>query len=766
MYRDQTQTRIKKLLFWTFIVFIGIQASVLWFELADEINSKFQNYYNNGFSDEYIKNIYSPNFSKDPFWDAITNTENKSMQLKIAWSKNIENILWEMWCNLSQKKIRWILYYFVPEFRTELARSLKQELWDYDSKKYIFDEDTIQKYCEEYYKCELSAWLSARSVYKYRGMTDCDKEKGKYDSCINNCSKKYNGSEYDRCMVNCDNSAWKTYNNCMESIEYRSWIAISSNTPKDVMSNCQEFFQKNYEEWQRNEWIKQNVESAEAWADRYWNESTEDSPYDIMNDLWVLAKLLYRDAQEPITPVFYNIPVFSNSKKKLNDKKSDNWKTSADSSDPSTNDNWWDQWPASPSWWNGWVSLGWGTNNPQGLWNDNPNNNGWGATVTPISPTRNEWWYDRLIEWLNAYSIVNDNSHFYRSLCEDEEPEPEAEPETKDQGKSNNKDTPDIRSLDDLSIQEYQDLVDYMRDSVNKYSDLPDDLAKEIEKKAWDTSRYISDETAEQLKSSADSIKNCRKSCDGLRIDQKASCMLKCACGEVKSSDKPLKLFDPEEFPWLWPIFVIRFCSVPAVDTRFSVGWKRIHSIEEWLNEIYWAVDKLSREWRLWKWTQENEFLDSSTRQMKIADTFAFSIDIEFVDIWNKMPTHSQQYKDREIAKENSKWQATYLISNPINNPVTKNRYRLIWKAWEMSSNVTDAANTNQANNAINDLNISPEPLINLNKNSDANRYNTFEEYLWIRMDQQWTLWNETLNYVMDLDYYADMLYQKKCDTN
>ena len=54
---------------------------------------------------------------------------------------------------------------------------------------------------------------------------------------------------------------------------------------------------------------------------------------------------------------------------------------------------------------------------------------------------------------------------------------------------------------------------------------------------------------AEQLKNSADSIKNCRKSCEGLRIDQKASCMLKCACGEIKSSDKPLKLFDPEEFP-------------------------------------------------------------------------------------------------------------------------------------------------------------------------------------------------------------------------
>jgi hypothetical protein len=125
----------------------------LWFDLTEEIYSKFQNFYNWGMSDEYISNVYSINMSKDPFWDAMTNVESKSMQRKIVWADYIEDLLQAEWCQMSKKKIWAILYYFVPDFRTEIARSLKQELWDYSSRKYVFDESSIIKYCEEYYSC-------------------------------------------------------------------------------------------------------------------------------------------------------------------------------------------------------------------------------------------------------------------------------------------------------------------------------------------------------------------------------------------------------------------------------------------------------------------------------------------------------------------------------------------------------------------------------------------------------------------------------------
>jgi hypothetical protein len=48
-------------------------------------------------------------------------------------------------------------------------------------------------------------------------------------------------------------------------------------------------------------------------------------------------------------------------------------------------------------------------------------------------------------------------------------------------------------------------------------------------------------------------------------------------------------------------------------------------------------LDKLSREGKLGTWTQQNEFLDSSTKKMNIAKSFAFSISIEMVNIDNNM---------------------------------------------------------------------------------------------------------------------------------
>lgn len=375
-----------------------------------------------------------------------------------------------------------------------------------------------------------------------------------------------------------------------------------------------------------------------------------------------------------------------------------------------------------------------------------------------------EWGYDDLVEWLNSFSVVNDNSIFYWSLCEDSDQD-EEEPESEN-GEDNKEDfsVADLRTFSDLSNQEYQEIIDYMLKAVNRYDELPEDKEQEMERIAWDTIGSISDDSENQFKSTAEKIKNCWKSCDGLRIDQQASCMLKCTCGEISSSEKPLKLFDPDEIPWLWPIFVIRFCTVPSVDTKFSLGGKRIHSIEEWLKEIYGAVDKLSREWRLWKWTQEYEFLDSSTKQMNVADTLAFTIDIEFVDLADKMPQRSEQFNKKEMEKFNNQATEVYGIANPLNNPVTKNSYMVVSYPWEIVSDYMYTANADANRRIISELDKKPEPFVNWIADSDAQRYNMFAQHLGRWMDQQGTLWEETLRYVKDFTAYSEELYAKKCD--
>lgn len=678
-------------MFWGF----GIS---LWFDLTEEIYSKFQNFYNWGMSDEYISNVYSINLSKDPFWDAMTNVESKSMQKKIVWADYIENLLQAEWCQMSKKKIRAILYYFVPDFRTELARSLKQELWDYSSRKYVFDESSIIKYCDEYYSC---------------------------------VERK-----------NDERSAWKKYK------DWVKWNAIvTSSTSEERKTACQEFFQKNYKEWEDNEARIQNVQVSELWADRYWNTTTDDSPYDIVVDLDILAKLQYWDAEKPMTPVFYETPAFSNSKKSLKDSKDlkeNQWKSLSQQIT-----NWW------ALWWNDW----WGS---VSLWDWIPNSQDSQTNSNTQSPLpiwitfEPEWWYDELLDWLSAFSINKDDASFSNVSCDTEEIE-EVEPELNEKVEPLDSYQPGTadRKFSELSNKEYQEIVDYMLNSVNDYLKLPKEKEKEMEK--IDNSSYTWNQTDSQLEETANQIKKCRSSCEGLRIDQKASCMLKCSCFEIYSP-----IFDPQKTPWLWPIYMVRFCTVPWVDTKFSVWWKRIHSIEEWLTELYWAVDKLSREWRLGKRTQQYEFLDSSTKQMNISDSVAFTVDIEFVDVYDKMPTQSDQYKQMKADQNNESWKWIYGVANPVDNPVTKNTYRIIWT--QESNDYSLAANWDRNNQILSDLNKAPESMVDLVSNSDANRYNMLSNYLLRWIKQQWTLWTKASDYTSEMDSYATMLYSRRCE--
>ena len=92
---------------------------------------------------------------------------------------------------------------------------------------------------------------------------------------------------------------------------------ITSDSPKDPMTSCQEFFEKYYFEWENKEKRFQNVQISQLWADKFRNSTLDDSPYDIMTDLWNLWMLMYEGTVLPITPVFYNLPLFNKRRKKI-----------------------------------------------------------------------------------------------------------------------------------------------------------------------------------------------------------------------------------------------------------------------------------------------------------------------------------------------------------------------------------------------------------------------------------------------------------------
>ena len=684
--------RIKSILFLWIMVLLSVGPQVFSFDLDDEISSKFKRYYDIWYSDSYLDTQYAPVYPKDPFNDAIEDIEDRSMQLKVAWAEYVEKVLKWNNCSLSQKKLWSMLYYFVPEFRTELARALKSELGDYDSKKFVFDYEKIQEYCREYYICNKSAWYSAREIFK----------------------------------------EWVKGN------DIRGVWNMSSGTPVEVMTNCEEFFKRNYRKWQSDEENRQNVQVSQLWVDKFWNSTMNDSPYDIMIDFWSIWRLLFTEAEQPISPVVYDLPMFSNSKKSLKDHEKNG------SSYSITKTSWKSKKSDSTKGTTIWVSNLSSAPLPLPL----PH---WAEGIS-MEDSR----YDDLIDWLWAYRVAKENSLYYWSLCEDADEEPEPGPDY-------NQDSPSaikMQSLDDefsdISEKEFEEIIDYMKWAVDKYATLPGNKNAEMKDKAWDTSRFLNSTSASQLETTANQIKSCWQWCEWLRVDQYASCVIMCTCGEI---DSPI--FDSEDNPWLWPIFKIRFCAVPAVDTKFSVWWKKIVSVEEWVREIYWAVDKLSREGKLWMWTQQYNFLDSSTKKMKVADTVAFSIDIEFVDIFDNFSKHSDQYKKRELVNRNKAWQEDHHISNRLDNPVLKNRYRLFGKQGEVTSDVSAQANAEWTRQSQSNLMEWPS-IINPEWNSRASHYN--DEILLLNkwLDQQANLWEQTLEYIKSLTDSSMLLDGKK----
>jgi len=84
---------LKKLSIIWIIALLGFQSQAFWidFDLTKELASQFNKDYKWWLSDKYISRNYSSSFSKNPFWEAMTNVEDMSMQLKVSW---IDYVKW------------------------------------------------------------------------------------------------------------------------------------------------------------------------------------------------------------------------------------------------------------------------------------------------------------------------------------------------------------------------------------------------------------------------------------------------------------------------------------------------------------------------------------------------------------------------------------------------------------------------------------------------------------------------------------------------
>ena len=734
-------------LFWIVFTF-WLCGYVLWIDLTENIVTKFQEDYNLWLSDKYLEVPYDHLYSKDPFWDSMKLYEWMSVQAKISSVKYLEDALSSNGCSLSKEKQWSILYYFVPEFRWEIARDMKMEVGDYASRNYVFDAEVILNYCTEFY------------------------------NCITNGSK------------------W----------EWGDTKIITSGTPENIETNCKEFFVKNYREWQAEKKRVQNLQVSWLWNDKYLNATIDDSPYDVMKDVGTIWELSYLWVKQPITPVFYDLPVFSDSKNALLDGKN------------------WGQGDEEELSFGGSVSL-------------DPAKNSWilnpikveetyvKSDVAAVKPLSNFKWldgeryYEDLIDWLWEFRLNDDKYARYWSLCEEVEEDENGEVDVElevDEPKISEVNDSYVPDIADLSKDEYKEIMDYMVNAVNSYVSLPEDKKQEIEKKAksvWTGKVWGTKEETEEL---AVEILDCYKSCVNLDIDGQLACMLKCACWEITSP-----IFNPDVNPGMWPIYMVRYCAVPSVNPRyfyewndgndtwkigkktsnngnsrkkcvksrywecversdegwnwdsnsnsreaiwtsFNPGWITIVSTEKWVNEILWVTDKLAREWKLWIWTQQHNFLDSTAKMENFAKKISITMSVDKRNVSQKSWKPTDEYLERTLKTKDNSWLEVNHIANPLDNPATKNRYLIVAYENEVVWDISASVNADETRQSQWYLNVAPWFIVDQSENSNVARYASISVLFSEWFDEQWDFWAQKLDYLNELNSYAKALYAKK----
>ena len=164
----------------------------------------------------------------------------------------------------------------------------------------------------------------------------------------------------------------------------------------------------------------------------------------------------------------------------------------------------------------------------------------------------------------------------------------------------------------------------------------------------------------------------------------------------------------------------------------------------------------------MWVWTPERNYLDSSTQLINFEGSTAYTIDWTERDVSQKVWEPTEESVERTMKSMNESWLVAYHVANPLNNPSTKNRFRLVAASggilWDFSSSV----NSNMDVQAQWYLDIAPSFALDQTENSNASRYAGISNLFSKWFDDEWDFWNEKTAYLKELDEIVKMLLSKR----
>lgn len=434
----------------------------------------------------------------------------------------------------------------------------------------------------------------------------------------------------------------------------------------NIMNKCRDEILKMYNLWYSQTDRFQQVETVQVGEDRFWNwnskDKMQDSPFDLLYDMSSLARLLFEDVEESFVIAFYHMPNF----RWEGDKKG--WDGSNGLS--------WNEWESNNAgdngetgdgveWWNG---LGMNDGNVLmdgefskfldiARWNNQVSVSDWNNWDAGNNEQVSIGWDRCAIEW------VNDDVA----------------------GKSDVADRGE--NLWDVSINDVSqvEIADYLEGVKNQIDGALSQLKK------WNVVDNAEGEDGKKIKKATqktlEEAKTCYDTCEWLRIDKKLACQVMCTCDVWES-----EMWDPMEYPGLWPILSVKYCAVPTQNHYFDSEGIIIYSFEKIINELYGILDALDRSWELGIFEKQKEMLDSSAINLDFAKMFTFTVEQQIKKLASKAEKDSQA---QQIANESTNEQMKKLlrVSPSLEDVWYLNSYTLIQDAVAMNTENNFSAN-------------------------------------------------------------------------
>ena len=238
---------------------------------TDFVDNLLNSYLANRESKTYLSNAYSSNFSLNPYESALKQSQLLHEE-KLALALNgMEQYFNNLHCDISRAEFSEILNLYSKEYQKDL------EFFSRQTKK-----------------------------------------------TVSNSSKAYNSNKDKKNkMPGSKNAGTDT------CIKYNTCLGKSR-----LDKGCIDAIVSLYTEEKTKAENNQNVSNANMGKEKFFNNSIEDSPYDIQYDISVIEKILYESVEIPDALVFYPLPGNNGKKEKKSVSPTKNNNTNKDT-------NWW-----------------------------------------------------------------------------------------------------------------------------------------------------------------------------------------------------------------------------------------------------------------------------------------------------------------------------------------------------------------------------------------------------------------------------------------